>query len=98
MTNTTEMTHGERMERRGYLLRKRGPQYHVTIIRRDMLNGREADNLICAARGNDLPALIALADAKAPAYVINDWARPTPKVVHVALAEEPSDDHYMKAY
>lgn len=87
----TSNEHRQRMERRAYLLRKRGPQYHVTMV-------RDNDNRICAGRGDDLQALIAVADLKAPAYVVNDWARPTPEVVYVALKDEVQTEtrHYME--
>jgi hypothetical protein len=96
MTQSAE--HRQRMERRAYLLRKRSPRYHVTLVRRDQLQtGEVVDNLICGGRSNDLDGLVAIADSKAPAYVIDNWARPTPEVVYVALPPDKiktkSDPH-----
>lgn len=87
MTNTK--THQERMEWRNYLIRKRRPRYHVTCVR--------GDNAFMAGQSNDLDTLLAIVDAKAPAYIVDNWARPTPEVVHVALAKESQVDGYMAA-
>lgn len=85
------MGHKERMERRRYVMERRYPRYHVTIIR--------GEELISGTRSNDLEAQIAKAKAKAPAYVIDNWARPTREVVFVAIKEGQAEaDAYMTKY
>lgn len=92
-------SHKERMERRDYLIRKRRPRYHVTAVRRDKLqSGEFVDNRFIVSESDDLNSLFAIADEKAPAYIIDEHARPTPEVVYVALKEssEPEVQHYMQ--
>lgn len=89
------MTHSERIGWRDYLNRKKGYRYHVTLVRRDTLNGKPVDNLIRATQSNDINELFAIADEKAPAYIIDNWARPTPEVAYVAL---PKESHLEKTF
>ena len=82
--------HQQRLERRRHLIEKRYPRYHVSIVR--------GEKTVADVRSNDLDAQIAKAKAKAPAYVVDNWARPTPEVVFVALADQSEPDAYMTQY
>lgn len=91
--------HRRRMERRACSLRKRQARYHVTACRRERLqNGKEVDNRFTVSESNDLNSLFAIADDKAPAYIVDWHARPTPEVVYVALPREKENEaqHYMQ--
>jgi hypothetical protein len=59
--------------------RKPTMRYQIKTVRDKILAGRHS---------NDLAALISEANQRPPAYVVDQWAKPTPEVVHVAPAPE----------